>query len=181
MKARWILPAVFIGLAALVAIPVALADRGHGNVAGTYLIDAELRVPDVPVPPIPLGFLVTLGSDGTFAGDNTTDSGADVTPRFRSTMRGSWELTGNRKVVVTGLAFDFGQEEIGRFGTPENRNSAFVRLTAAMRFDHRSERVSLDGLIEVFLPDQDPLDPDESPGGVTLLLEGEGRFIPAGL
>lgn len=182
MKTRWSVPAVFVGLAALIAFSVAGAaggdDNGRNRVAGSYLIDAEILLPIPEAPPRPFKWLITLTSDGALAGDATTDFGADVSPRFKSAQRGTWQWTGNREVAATILNFDYGPEEDGIFGK-ENRYYAIPRITTTIRFEERFEQVYLEALVEVFLSDQDPLDPDETPDGVTLGLRGVGRRIPA--
>ena len=159
-------------------VPVASAEVVLGRqVAGSYFFEGEFLSPNPEAPPTPFNWLITLTSDGTFAGDNFTDFGQDTTPRFRSTQRGAWESTGDHEIVAMNLSFDFGEEEMGGRGL-ENRNSSIPRVTTTMQFDDRFEQFRLEGLIEIFLPNQDPLDPEEIPI-VSLELRGEARRITA--
>ncbi len=159
-------------------VPLAFAEEVLGKqVAGSYFFEGEIFSPDPEAPPRVFNWLITLTSDGTFAGNNTTDFGGDTTPRFRSTQRGAWESTGDHEVVARNLSFDYGEEEMFSRG-PGNSNVSMPRITMTMVFDAGFEKFQMEALAEIFLPNQDPLDPGEMPI-VALEIRGEGRRITA--
>lgn len=70
MKARWILTAVFVGLAALVAFSMAQADRDNNNHGGTFIVDVLVDVSTFTGPGQPFHVQGPIYPAGTFDMDD---------------------------------------------------------------------------------------------------------------
>jgi hypothetical protein len=167
-------PAYLVVAATLAfATPFGVADDDHDNgkginsfakcVAGSYLVNAATG----PLPPMMV--LITYHADGTFRAEGTADFGHGSPVAFRSGRFGNWVQTGKRELAITRLFFDY--DEAGIL-------VSIGRTSALVTFDLHCQEYSGTGIVQVFAPDQDPLDPDEEPAIIELPIATNGWRIP---
>jgi len=133
--------------------------------AGSYLMDLTAMGMELKV-------LVTLGADGTFSSEDTSDKGllsGAGGPASESDNRGSWRRSGRYEVTFTAIGFSYG---------PDGPLVGVGRLWGTLRFSKNFRTCSAQGQHDVFLPGQDPLDPDSVPI-VSIPWTGTARRIPA--
>jgi hypothetical protein len=157
-------------------------DRCFGKkIAASYLVEFSEQANGGE--PLVGEAIVTFGADGTFAGEETLDFGADHPPRFKSGKRGTWAQTGPRELTLTFLAFDYGQEQDNPVSVlgPENRVTGTVRVLSTVLFDEGFQAFSWECTVEVFLAidGADPLDPNAMPSIGPFSATATGRRISA--
>lgn len=134
----------------------AVANFGFGlKTAGTYL--GEFVVPTPDGGEITLPILNTFHADGTFV-DSVGDMFGGGDPGFnglRSPFHGTWTRSGPREIQWTGLVFIF--DDLGNLGAPVYFGGGFLRVTGETRWDEDYQNMEGESLLEVFMPDQDPL------------------------
>jgi hypothetical protein len=134
--------------------------------AGSYLLD--LTVVGFP----PLKVLITLGADGTFSSEDTTDYGVFAPvggPSFESHNRGAWQCTGRHEVTFNSVGFSY---------AADGSLVGVGRLWGKLKFGNGMTAFSSAGQHDFFLQGQDPLDPDSVPDDV-IPWTATGRRIPA--
>jgi hypothetical protein len=140
-------------------------------VAGSYLMETTLE----GEPPDPSGVtllaLVKVGADGTMTSEDQSDYGAfhPPAPAFESNNRGAWRRTGRREVTFNAIGLSYG---------PDGLPAGTGRLYGTLRFNRSFSGFQGEGVHELFLPGQDPLDPDSVPMA-SLPWSTNGRRIPA--
>ena len=99
------------------------------------------------------GFLqiLTITAKGTAISQN---SGQMIPPPF-GVQQGAWERFGNRQVIVKTLNFTF-DSDTGAF-------TGFGRSSFTVEFQPGFNEITGEILVEIFGPDQNPLDPDATP------------------
>ena len=151
------------------------------KIAASYLVDFSEQAGGGE--PLVGKAIVTFGADGTFAGEETLDFGADHPPRFKSGKRGTWTQTGPRELTLTFLAFDYGQEQDNPVPVlgPENRVTGTVRVISTVLFGKDFQAFSWECTVDVFLAidGADPLDPHAVPSIGPFPAAATGRRIPA--
>ena len=135
------------------------------RVAGSYLMDLAAMGMNLKV-------LVTLGADGTFSSEDTSDKGllsGAGGPAFESDNRGAWRRSGRYEVTFNAIGFSYGADGslvgVGRLSGKLKSSKCFGTLSA-------------EGQHDVFLGDQDPLDPDAEPS-LSIPWTATARRIPA--
>ena len=123
------------------------------RVAGTFLADLDLVGTDGT--PFAIQALATLTADGGATATDTDDYGFGTGAFFHSPKHGAWKRTGQRAISITLLEFAY--TSTGTLTTIFKLQ--FDRDFADSTFDMGEGTVTF----EAFLPEQDPLDPDETP------------------
>jgi hypothetical protein len=118
----------------------ARAEFGN-KVSGTYLLtqsDSFLQI-------------LTLGASGTAFSQN---SGQMSPPPFGN-QQGAWTRSGKRQIIITTLNFKF-DADTGNF-------TGFGRSSFTVDFQPGFNEITGEVLVEIFGPDQNPLDPNATP------------------
>lgn len=138
-----------VGARSVTADDEARAKSAFGQrIAGSYLATFSAAQGGQP-----LHFLSTINAEGTFP--NTVPG------------HGAWERVGQREIGLTELQLKFDDEGI---------LSSSFKVRGELSFDRPFESFAGEAVVEIFTPDQDPLDPDAIP---VAAVEGalEGRKI----
>ena len=107
--------------------------------------------------------LITFHADGTLLATDTVSFGASDDPfSIFSAQFGTWRRTGRREITWTSILFAFDHEGI---------QQAVARFESVVTFGPRFHTLSAVFTARGFLPDQDPLGPDEEP-----FLEVQGTY-----
>jgi len=134
--------------------------------AGSYLMD--LTAEGFP----PLKVLVTLGADGTFSSEDTSDKGllsGVPGPASESDNRGSWRRSGRYEVTFTAIGFSYDADGV---------LVGVGRLSGTLKFSKCFRTLNAAGQHDVFFQGQDPLDPDSVPD-LSIPWTAKARRIPA--
>ncbi len=126
-------------------------DRGRSSfadrVAGTYIEDGSIGFG-------PFTGLHTIGADGTHVAINNESFGngnpSETGPQ--SPFHGVWEQTGPRQITLT--TYIFVLDPLGNF-------AVWARPTAVLDFDEDFETAEGTLTTMIYLPFQDPTDPEE--------------------
>jgi hypothetical protein len=113
----------------------------RNKVAGTYLLNQSD------------GFLqiLTITASGTAFSQNS----GQMTPPPFGDQQGAWKRIGNRQVIIKTLDFTF-DSDTGVF-------TGFGRSSFTVEFQPGFNEITGEVLVEIFGPDQNPLDPDATP------------------
>jgi hypothetical protein len=157
---------LLVGCTAMAGGHPACTDAFAQRVAGSYLMD--LTAEGFP----PLKVLVTLGADGTFSSEDTSDKGllsGAGGPASESDNRGAWRRSGRYEVTFTAIGFSYG---------PDGALVGVGRLSGTLKFSKCFRTFSAKGQHDVFFQGQDPLDPASEPD-IPILWTATARRIPA--
>jgi hypothetical protein len=135
------------------------------RVAGTYFVGFTCGGNPAKVPQL----LLTLGADGTWISEGSTDHGDNPLGGVSSGQRGAWQQTGKHQLSATSLDFDF---------DPAGIHTGYLRWTVVITMSDDFQRLVLEGPFALFTYLQDPLDPTEVPF-FELNCTGGGRRVPA--
>ena len=102
----------------------------------------------------PVRALSHIHADGTFTASDTSDFGG-LTGNTESPSDGIWKQTGKRVMLARFLAFAYDSNGV---------HLITARVTGTITFDASFQTWSTaDSIAEIFAPDQDPTDPNETP------------------
>ena len=113
----------------------------QNKVAGTYLLtqsDGFLQI-------------LTITASGTAFSQNS----GQMTPPPFGDQQGAWKRFGDRQVIIKTLDFTF-DSDTGVF-------TGFGRSSFTVEFQPGFNEITGEVLVEIFGPDQNPLDPDATP------------------
>ena len=147
-----------------------LADNfGFGlKIAGAWLGEYVVYLPDPTTPSEtiemgPILALVTQNADGTLLAVSPELHGNGAPGYFglRTPMHGSWKRTGPRSIAFCGVYL--ATDANGMPGVPALGGGAILKLSGTSEFDRDFQSLAGGGTVSIYLADQDPLDPDETP------------------
>ena len=162
MRTRKVLFYIALGVLIPAAFGLILPTQAHADLrkkaVGSYL----LRQSD--------GFqqILTLTTRGTALSQN---SGQMEVPDTFGDQQGAWKHTGKREITIKTLDFTY-ELDTGAF-------TGYGRSTFTGTFDKDFDEFTGEVFVEIFSPDQDPLDPNEVPINTFGPVTFEGKRITA--
>lgn len=151
-----------------------ITDFGFGlKFAGSWYGAFQAAIPDAP-PPLPVLYTTTADGGGVVVSPEMHGAGAPAFFGLRTTFHFSWKRTGLRETTWTGL--NFAMDEDGNLGVPAYGGAGILRISGVGQLDKDFQTYTGTGMIEGFMADQDPLDPNEEPV-VTIPIVYEYRRI----
>ena len=118
------------------------------RIAGTYFLKDNFETL----------WIVTITADGTWSSINSGQFGGALNRPPFSDQQGVWKRTGSKEITAKTLNYVY----VFLNGTPAGVIGV-TRGRFVMKFEEHFQQVSGTVLGETFAPDQDPLDPDETP------------------
>ena len=139
----------------------AVANFGFGlKMAGSWYGSFQAAIPDPP-PPMPVVYTVSADGGGVVASPEMHGSGAPAFLGLRTTFHLTWTRTGRMETTWTGI--DFAMDEDGNLGVPAYGGAGILRISGVGQFDKYFQTYTGTGMIDAFMANQDPLDPNEEP------------------
>jgi hypothetical protein len=132
--------------------------------AGTYLGTLTCNSTGSRVFPT----LITLGADGTYVSEDTSDAGDNLPEQLASDLRGNWVQTGRYELALSAVDLEF---------TRAGVHAGYLTWHATGWLNRDFDEITYRGRAPVFLADQDPLDPNAVPI-LVLQCGGAARRIP---